>query len=95
MKHLVNQVSSNTIIPRDEVAIINGSMKKFNMPPEKMYVEDLAALEKISEENIVEELRNRLEKGQSYTFVGDVLISLNSNEQPLDIPKQVNNNLFH
>lgn len=86
----MGQVSTNVHLKtRDEIAIVNGGMKKFDMAPEKMYVEDLAALEKLSEESIVEELENRLENGHSYTFVGDILISLNSNELPLEIPRSV------
>lgn len=54
-----------------------------------MYVEDLAALEKVSEEVIVEELKQRLSRGDSYTFIGDVLLSLNSNELPLEFPRSV------
>lgn len=54
-----------------------------------MYAEDLAALEKISEETIVEELKQRLSRGESYTFIGDVLLSLNSNEMPVEHPKTV------
>lgn len=64
-------------------------MKKFDMKPEKMYVEDLAALEKLTEENIIEQLQYRMENGESYTFIGDVLISLNSNDLPKDFKKSV------
>lgn len=54
-----------------------------------MFIEDLAALEKVSEDTIAEEIRNRLKKGYSYTFIGDVLLSLNSNEMPTDFPRSV------
>lgn len=54
-----------------------------------MFIEDLAALEKVSEELIAEEIKNRLKKGHSYTFIGDVLLSVNSNEMSTDFPKSV------
>lgn len=64
-------------------------MKRYECNPEKMFIEDLAALEKVSEETIADEIRNRLKKGYSYTFIGDVLLSLNSNEMPASFPKSV------
>lgn len=54
-----------------------------------MFIEDLAALEKVSEETIADEIKNRLKKGHSYTFIGDVLLSLNSNEMPTEFPRSV------
>lgn len=59
------------------------------MVKEQMIVEDLAALDKISEERILDELQFRMEKGDSYTYVGDVLLSLNSNEIPAKYPRSV------
>lgn len=64
-------------------------MKKFNAEREKMIVEDLAALDKISEDKIINEIRERLTNGDSYTFIGDVLLSLNSNELPKEYPRSV------
>lgn len=49
-----------------------------------MYLEDLAGLEHINEDNIVQQLDARFKKDQCYTFVGDVLLFLNPN-QTLDI----------
>lgn len=54
-----------------------------------MLVEDLCAIEKLSEEKISDLLKERLEKGNSYSFVGDVLLSLNSNELPNEYPQSV------
>lgn len=71
------------------MAIDHGFIKKFEANREKMYAEDLAALDKITEETIVEELKQRLIRGESYTFIGDVLLSLNSNEMPLEFTKNV------
>lgn len=55
----------------------------------KMYVEDLSAMERITEESILNEINCRLIDGQSYTFVGDVLLSLNSNDLPAEFPESV------
>lgn len=67
-------------------------MKKYHGAPEKMLVEDLCALDKLSEEKISDLLNQRLVKGDSYTFVGDVLVSLNSNELPDKFPRSVSSN---
>lgn len=45
--------------------------------PEKMYLDDLAALELLSEETIVEQLKKRYESNQIYTNIGDILIAVN------------------
>lgn len=45
--------------------------------PEKMYLDDLAALEVLSEESIVEQLKNRYDSNQIYTNIGDILIAVN------------------
>jgi myosin III len=45
-----------------------------------MYLEDLAAMENLSEEAIIDQLQNRLKRGSCYTFLGDVLLFLNPNE---------------
>lgn len=74
---------------KEEVAVVQNYIKKFNVSREKMYVEDLAALEKLSEEAIIDVLKQRLKRGDSYSFVGDVLISLNSNELPLEYTRAV------
>lgn len=44
---------------------------------ESMHVEDLAALDVITEDTIVAELQARLAAGMPYTFIGDVLLYLN------------------
>lgn len=46
-----------------------------------MLVEDLAALENLTEETILDELHERLKQGSFQTFVGDILLVLNPNEE--------------
>lgn len=47
---------------------------------EDLLVEDLAALERITENTILEVLEARAKKQQFHTFIGDVLLVLNGNE---------------
>lgn len=47
--------------------------------PETMQVEDLAALETLTEDNLLAELQTKLVKGSFTSFVGDVLLILNPN----------------
>jgi myosin III len=49
--------------------------------PEKMYIDDLAALEFLSEDLIVEQLQRRYEVAQIYTYIGDILIACNPFEK--------------
>lgn len=49
-----------------------------------MFVEDVAALEVHSEDNILHHIESRYKKGMYYTFVGDILLFLNPN-RPLNI----------
>lgn len=46
-----------------------------------MLTEDLAALEILTEDVILHQLRERLERGEYHTFVGDILLILNPNEE--------------
>lgn len=79
---------------KDEVSIVEGYIKKRNAVREKMIVEDLSALDRISEDRIITELRDRLLHGEPYTFIGDVLLSINSNELPTEYPRSVCSVLF-
>lgn len=74
---------------REETIVMTGYMKTFNKKPEKMYVEDLAALDEISDKIVVEQLRNRVLLGETYSFIGDVLLSVNSNDMSMDFDKDV------
>ncbi|KYN33316.1 Neither inactivation nor afterpotential protein C [Trachymyrmex septentrionalis] len=52
-----------------------------NEPPEQMLTEDLAALDTLTEDVILDELRDRLQRGEYHTFIGDILLILNPNEK--------------
>ena len=42
-----------------------------------MFVDDLASLERLTEEVIVTQLQQRYRAGQIYTYIGDILIAVN------------------
>jgi len=46
-----------------------------------MLTEDLAALDILTEDVILDELRDRLRRGEYLTFIGDILLILNPNEE--------------
>lgn len=50
-------------------------------PLEPMFMEDLAALETLTEDAILDELHERLRQGYYNSFIGDILLILNPNEQ--------------
>lgn len=67
-----------------DVMIRGQYMEQEQQAPQKLLQEDLAALEDLSEDALVEELQHRAKRGQFYTFVGDVLLAINPH-QKLDI----------
>ncbi|ALC38813.1 ninaC [Drosophila busckii] len=79
-----------TLYKEPELFVDRGYIKRFDEKPERMYPEDLAALENPVDESVLDSLRNRMEMGESYSFIGDILLSLNSNEL-----KQEFSNEFH
>lgn len=46
-----------------------------------MHTEDLASLEDITEDTVLCELQERYNHGNTYSFVGDVLLYLNPNKE--------------
>ncbi|XP_034666506.1 neither inactivation nor afterpotential protein C [Drosophila subobscura] len=71
-----------------ELFVDRGYIKRFDGKPERMYPEDLAALENPVDESIIDSLRNRMTTGESFSFIGDILLSLNSNELPSEFPPE-------
>lgn len=65
-----------------ELIVRNGFLKtRKDESAEQMLTEDLAALEILTEDVILDELCERLKRGEYHTFVGDVLLILNPNEE--------------
>lgn len=73
----------------EEVAIFKGGLKRYSELPTKLFVEDLCALNSINEAVIIDTLKARQTQGSSFSFAGDVLISLNSNGTIEDYPKAI------
>jgi myosin III len=42
-----------------------------------MYTDDLASLEVLTEEAIVEQLHKRYTQNQIYTYIGDIIVAVN------------------
>lgn len=73
----------------EEVAIFKGGLKRYSELPAKLFVEDLCALNTMNENAIIDTLKARQTQGNTYTFAGDVLISLNPNGPLEEIPRGV------
>ncbi|XP_074025631.1 STKc_myosinIII_N_like and MYSc_Myo21 domain-containing protein ninaC isoform X2 [Leptinotarsa decemlineata] len=83
MKSLVSDMGKTYPSERNPEMNVHGKLLKkgidFDMVP--MYEEDLAALDNINERDILDLLQRRFEMGQCYSFIGDILLSLNPNEK--------------
>uniref|UniRef100_A0A8D8MFI7 Neither inactivation nor afterpotential protein C n=1 Tax=Cacopsylla melanoneura TaxID=428564 RepID=A0A8D8MFI7_9HEMI len=80
LKVLLENVTANIKSSRrEEARIRDGFLKYKDQELQTMHVEDLAALETISEDLIVQELEERHNSKNHYTFVGDVLLFINPN----------------
>ncbi|XP_043256772.1 neither inactivation nor afterpotential protein C isoform X3 [Colletes gigas] len=67
---------------RAEVIVRKNFLKVHQTDPlEPMFMEDVAALETLTEDTILDELHERLRQGYYHSFVGDILLILNPNEQ--------------
>ncbi|XP_015595858.1 myosin-IIIb isoform X2 [Cephus cinctus] len=72
------QRSDGRVHRQPEVTTKHGKLKTDRKTrPERMYMDDLAALDLLSEEAIVEQLQNRYEQTQIYTYIGDILVAVN------------------
>ncbi|XP_055383448.1 myosin-IIIb-like [Condylostylus longicornis] len=61
-----------------EVTTKHGKLKSDRKSkPKKIYLDDLAALEALTENAIVEQLEKRFEDNQIYTYIGDILVAVN------------------
>lgn len=66
---------------QNESIVSKGYIQSHDNKMEKMYVEDLAAIEPLSDDALLDELKNRLKVGDIYSFVGDVLLTVNPNRE--------------
>ncbi|KAK2585257.1 hypothetical protein KPH14_009957 [Odynerus spinipes] len=72
------QRSDGRVQRQPEVTTKHGKLKTDRKArPEKMYMDDLAALDMLSEDAIVDQLEHRYEQGQIYTYIGDILVAVN------------------
>ncbi|XP_043288364.1 neither inactivation nor afterpotential protein C isoform X2 [Venturia canescens] len=66
---------------KPDVIVRKGFLKTHQTDaPEQMLTEDLAALEILTEDAVLDELHARLRRGYFHTFIGDVLLIINPNE---------------
>ncbi|XP_022116473.2 neither inactivation nor afterpotential protein C isoform X1 [Pieris rapae] len=81
IKMLANDLQEKETPPRKPERIIKDGLliTQGRHEPETMQVEDLAALECLTEENILSEIHTKLEKGSFMSFIGDILLILNPN----------------
>jgi myosin III len=81
-KELSNEIKNQRLLGRSprrmEATTKYGKLKSDRKSkPQKMYMDDLATLDTLSEENIVEQLQKRYESNQIYTYIGDILVAIN------------------
>ncbi|XP_054282333.1 neither inactivation nor afterpotential protein C isoform X3 [Macrosteles quadrilineatus] len=83
LKSLLDMVNHDIISTRREEVVVNKKFMKTksHQTPEVMHVEDLAALEDITEDTVLSELQERTKEGHCYSFIGDVLLFLNPNSE--------------
>ncbi|XP_043669123.1 myosin-IIIb-like isoform X6 [Vespula pensylvanica] len=81
-KELSNEIrrqrTDGRVQRQPEITTKHGKLKTDRKArPEKMYRDDLAALDMLSEDAIVDQLQHRYEQGQIYTYIGDILVAVN------------------
>lgn len=83
MKALAANVAQKGKRQRKPEAIVRKGYLKTHQTqmPERMLQEDLAALEPLTEDRILDELQERMRMGVFHAFVGDILVILNPGEQ--------------
>lgn len=81
LKSFLKDVDSINFPQQPESLVHEGFIKNHDNKLEKMYVEDLAAIEPLSDDAILDEIRNKMKIGMSYSFIGDILLSMNPNQK--------------
>ncbi|XP_043279614.1 myosin-IIIb-like isoform X2 [Venturia canescens] len=75
---ICRQRNEGRVKRQPEVTTKHGKLKTDRKAqPKKMYMDDLAALDLLSEDAIVDQLQNRYMQTQIYTYIGDILVSVN------------------
>lgn len=74
---------------QSESIVTKGYIQTHDNKFEKMFVEDLAALEPLSDDGLLDVIKNRLKMGETYSFIGDVLLSMNPNKQAPTFDRKV------
>lgn len=75
---ILRQKNEGRVTRQAEVTTKHGKLKSDRKSkPQKIYVDDLAALDSLSEKAIVEQLMRRYDGGQIYTYIGDILVAVN------------------
>lgn len=79
LKEEIQRQRSEGLLRRQaEVTTKHGQLKSDRKSkPQKMYMDDLASLEVLSEDVITEQLQKRFESNQIYTYIGDILVAVN------------------
>lgn len=77
----MKDVESINFPQQSESLVYEGYIKNHDNKMEKMYVEDLAAIEPLHDDAILEEIRNKMKIGDTYSFIGDILLSMNPNQK--------------
>ncbi|XP_059476387.1 myosin-IIIb-like isoform X1 [Neocloeon triangulifer] len=72
------QRAEGRVIRQPEVTTKHGKLKSDRKSrPQQMYMDDLAALDNLSEDTIVQQLEKRFDQRQIYTYIGDILVAVN------------------
>ncbi|XP_072936973.1 neither inactivation nor afterpotential protein C-like [Epargyreus clarus] len=81
LKKLASDVTAATIPDKIPERIIKNGLlvTEGGKEPETMQVEDLAALETLTEKQVMIELQSKFEKGSFTSFIGDILLIVNPN----------------
>lgn len=83
LKSLINVAGApNPNKQKQEVTVVGKMLKRSSDDAlEPIYDEDLAALQNLTENEVLNVLQKRFEKGEYYSFIGDILLCLNPNEK--------------
>lgn len=81
LTHLIQDLKNIALYKQPEIQVRENFMKiEQQQKLEKILHEDLTSLSEVTEEIVLTELQERLNKNEIHTFVGDVLLILNPNK---------------